>query len=291
MGVDGAAVSVPVLARPLPFTKLTGSGNDFVFVDARRDAALAAVAIDPGVIAAACDRRFGVGADGVVVLLPDATHAFRIRYFNADGTQANLCGNATLCTVRLATHLGIVDPAGFAFGSDAGDLRGWLRRDGQPEVDLNPFDRLEPAVGGIPLGPGERRMGFGFPTVPHLVIEVDDLEAVDVAGRGPVLRHDPTFERGTNVNWVARTPEGWAMRTYERGVEGETLACASGATTCAAVLRAWGVTGDETRFRTRSGRTLTIRYRRESHGEVPSISGEGRIVFTGTLVDLGERVS
>ncbi|MGA1361269.1 MAG: hypothetical protein ACO32Z_08790, partial [Gemmatimonadaceae bacterium] len=72
-------MSVPVLARPLPFTKLTGSGNDFVFVDARRDAALAAVAIDPGVIAAACDRRFGVGADGVVVLLPDATHAFRIR--------------------------------------------------------------------------------------------------------------------------------------------------------------------------------------------------------------------
>ena len=230
----------PVLARPLPFIKLTGSGNDFVFVDARGDAALAAVAIDPVVIAAASDRRFGVGADGVVVLLPDATHAFRIRYFNADGTQANLCGNATLCTVRLATHLGIVDPAGFTFGSDAGDLRGWLRPDGQPEVDLNPFERLESAVGGIPLGPGERRMGFGFPTVPHLVVEVDDLEAVDVAARGPVLRHDPTFDRGTNVNWVARTAEGWAMRTFERGVEGETLACASGATTCAAVLRAWG---------------------------------------------------
>ena len=255
-----------LLRQPLPFTKLTGSGNDFVFVDARTDPALEAVAMDPAVIAAACDRRFGVGADGVVVLRPDATLPFRIRYLNADGTQANLCGNATLCTVRLVTHLGIVDPAGFSFGSDAGTLRGWLRPDGQPEVDLNPFDRLEPEV-GIHRAPGERRMGFGFPTVPHLVVEVDDLEAVDVAGRGPVLRHDPTFERG---------------------VEGETLACASGATTCAAVLRAWGVTGDETRFRTRSGRTLTIRYRQEAQGEVPSISGEGRIVFTGTLVDLGD---
>jgi len=288
VGDDGAAVSAPVLARPLPFAKLTGSGNDFVFVDARTDPALEAVAMDPAVIAAACDRRFGVGADGVVVLRPDATLPFRIRYFNADGTQANLCGNATLCTVRLVTHLGIVDPAGFSFGSDAGTLRGWLRPDGQPEVDLNPFDRLEPEV-GIHRAPGERRMGFGFPTVPHLVVEVDDLEAVDVTGRGPVLRHDPTFERGTNVNWVAKTPTGWAMRTFERGVEGETLACASGATTCAAVLRAWGVTGDETRFRTRSGRTLTIRYRQEAQGEVPSISGEGRIVFTGTIVDLGDR--
>jgi len=94
-------VSAPVLARPLPFAKLTGSGNDFVFVDARTDPALEAVAMDPAVIAAACDRRFGVGADGVVVLRPDATLPFRIRYFNADGTQANLCGNATLCTVRL----------------------------------------------------------------------------------------------------------------------------------------------------------------------------------------------
>ena len=290
VGADGAVVSAesgaPILTRPLPFTKLTGSGNDFVFVDARTDAALEAVAMDPAAIAAACDRRFGVGADGVVVLRPDPVHPFRIRYFNADGTQANLCGNATLCTVRLATHLGIADPAGFTFESDAGELRGWLRPDGQPEVDLNPFDRLEHSV-GIPLAPGERRMGFGFPTVPHLVVEVDDLDAVDVAARGPVLRHEPSFERGTNVNWVAQTPAGWAMRTFERGVEGETLACASGATTCAAVLRAWGVTGDETRFRTRSGRTLTIRYRQTPQGEVPSISGEGRIVFMGTLVDLG----
>ena len=283
-------MSGPILARPLPFTKLTGSGNDFVFVDARTDAALAATAMDPAVIAAACDRRFGVGADGVVVLLPDPALPFRIRYFNADGTQANLCGNATLCTVRLATTLGIVDGAGFSFGSDAGELRGWLRPDGQPEVDLNPFDRLEPTV-AIALAAGERRMGFGFPTVPHLVVEVDDLDAVDVAARGPVLRHDKTFERGTNVNWVARTPTGWAMRTFERGVEGETLACASGATTCAAVLRAWGVTGEETRFRTRSGRTLTIRYRTTPQGEVPSISGEGRIVFTGTLEDLGTNPS
>ena len=269
---------------PIRFYKMTGSGNDFVFVDARGDDALAARAMAPDWIQRVCAPRFGVGADGVVVVQEDPGHAFRIAYFNADGSRANLCGNASLCAARLGMSLGIADPSGFTFGSDAGVLRGRLR-EGRIEVDLNPFDRLEPAV-PVALAPGERRAGFGFPTVPHLVVEVDDVDAVDVAGRGPVLRHDPHFEAGTNVNWVSRTPEGWAMRTFERGVEGETLACASGATTCAAVLRAWGATGDETAFRTRSGRTLRIRFTQTEAGRVPSISGGARIVFTGEIGEI-----
>lgn len=267
------------------FHKMTGSGNDFVFVDARGDAALAAQAMDPAWIARVCAPHFGVGADGVVVVEAAPGLAFRIAYFNADGSRANLCGNASLCAARLGIELGIADPAGFRFGSDAGVLHGRRREDGRIEVDLNPFDRLEPSV-PVGLVAGERRAGFGYPTVPHLVVEVDDLDRVDVAGRGPVLRHDAHFEAGTNVNWVARTADGWAMRTFERGVEGETLACASGATTCAAVLRAWGLSGDETSFRTRSGRTLTIRFRETPAGRVPSISGEARLVFTGELREL-----
>ena len=120
--------------------------------------------------------------------------------------------------------------------------------------------------------------------VPHVVILCGDVESVDVEGRGRPIRYDPALAAGANVNFVARDGDGWAMRTYERGVEAETLACGTGSVASAALLTAWGESGASTALRTRSGLTLTVRFRENDRGLVtPSLAGEGRIVFRGEL--------
>ena len=130
-------------------------------------------------------------------------------------------------------------------------------------------------------------MGFALAGVPHLTILVDDLDRVDVVGRGRPLRHHPSLTAGANVNFVAREGEGWAIRTYERGVEGETLACGTGAVASAVLLRAWGEATGDVALRTRSDRVLTVRLARDGAGRwLPSLRGEGRIVFEGRLEEL-----
>jgi diaminopimelate epimerase len=236
-----------------------------------------------------------VGADGVVFLAPSETADFAIRYYNADGSLASLCGNASLCSTRLAAELGIAAPGSMRFETGAGTLSARLRAaDGQPEIDLEPVASLTPDVDGIDRGPGERRVGFALAGVPHLVILCDDVETIDVAGRGPGLRsHRAVGPAGANVNWLSRRAAaageaGWAVRTFERGVEGETLACGTGAVASAAVLAAWGLAPESgTVLLTRSGRVLRVSFRTDESGRrCPSLSGEGRVVFRGELAEV-----
>ena len=268
------------------FFKMSGSGNDFVFFDARSGAP--AGVDEASRIAALCARGTGVGADGIVLIEPpDAKGAaFRIRYYNADGSRAALCGNASLCSARLAVELGAAPAEGFAFGTDAGTLTARFVA-GEPEIDLEPVHEVAPAF-DLPLGPGERRIGFAVAGVPHLVLLTDDVEGADVVGRGAPLRRHASLRDGANVNFVGRSGGAWAMRTFERGVEGETLACGTGAVATAIMLAAWGE-ADADRpipLRTRSGRTLTVTLRRDGKQWLPSLRGEGRIVFRGTLREL-----
>ena len=266
------------------FYKMCGSGNDFVFLDAL--AVPAGALGTEEAIRALCARATGIGADGVVYLEPagDAAAdgaAFRMRYHNSDGSRASMCGNAALCTTRLAVELGRADPAGFAFMTDSGLVRARIR-DGRPQIDLAPVVGVmnEATVG---LGAGERRIGFARAGVPHLVVEVPDVREVDLDGRGRALRFDPSLADGANVNFVAPTPGGWRMRTYERGVEGETLACGTGAVACATVLSRWGAAvGREVTILTSSGRPLVVTLPADGEAR-PSLAGEGRIVFRGEL--------
>jgi diaminopimelate epimerase len=274
-------------AAGLRFYKLCGSGNDFVFFDAREP--VPAAMRTPAAIAAVCNRRTGVGADGVVYLNAAAGEelAFGIRYHNSDGSLASFCGNAALCAARLAVELGIAAPTGFRFASDAGVITARLR-DGVPEIDLAPVRELTAEVPGLDARPHEERLGFAVAGVPHLVVRVPDVEQVDVDRRGRELRFAAAVgAAGANVNFVSPAPSGdaWLMRTYERGVEGETLACGSGAVACATVLRAWGFVGREAVIVTRSGRPLHVR-QPAADGSGPSLRGEGRIVFTGTIGEL-----
>lgn len=269
------------------FWKMSGSGNDFVFIDGRTPEleALPSAAW----VSAVCTAHTGVGADGVVVLRPSAEADFEIVYFNRDGSRGELCGNASLCATRLAVELGIAQSSGLRFGTDAGILSARIR-EGLPEIDLQPVERIQPDASGIVRVPGEERIGFANSGVPHLVLLTDDLAGIPLATRGPELRFHPTLSAGANVNWVAREPAGWAMRTYERGVEGETLACGTGSVAVATLLRAWGEAGDETSIRTRSGRQLTVRLIERAGRLWPSLRGEGRIVFEGDLREVVEGV-
>jgi diaminopimelate epimerase len=268
------------------FFKLSGSGNDFVFVDARRE--------PPGrleqsdVVGELCARGTGIGADGIVFFEPGANQSerFSIRYLNRDGSLAMLCGNASLCSVRLAVELGVVQQGeDFEFGTSAGLARGRLTIEG-PEIDLQPVAELQSHL-PVAMAQGERRIGFALVGVPHVVILCDDVESVDVEGRGRPIRYDPALKAGANVNFVAQAGDEWAVRTYERGVEAETLACGTGAVATAALLPNWRQsTGNGAVIRTRSGMPLRVRFRETSDGVfTPSLAGEGRIVFRGELVE------
>ena len=269
-----------------PFYKMSGSGNDFVFFDARSDTGVAHAMDNPDAVRKLCATGTGIGADGVVFLQSDTYQAFRIRYFNRDGSLGELCGNASLCSIRLARELGVIGDGTCHFETDAGAMTGHFR-DGQPEIDLQPVHELTPES-PFKLGPGEQRMGFANTGVPHLVVLVDDVLAIDVVGRGRPLRHDKSLKHGANVNFVAALgSDEFAMRTYERGVEAETLACGTGAVACAALLNAWGLAGKVVRLRTKSERILTVTLRRKDDGHLwPSLRGEGRIVFNGTTAEL-----
>jgi len=201
------------------------------------------------------------------------------------GSEGELCGNASLCAVRLATELTLASPERVSFQTGAGAMTGRLVSD-QPEIDLQPVTQLRPDA-GISRQAGEELMGFADSGVPHLVVRTADLRVVPLSDRGPELRFHASLKAGANVNWVARESDGrWAMRTYERGVEAETLACGTGAVACAALLRAWGEAGSAAALQTRSGQVLEVRFRDEGSLWYPTLAGEGRLVFEGTLREL-----
>ncbi len=268
---------------------MSGSGNDFVCFDARSDGL--ATRREAAAIVRLCDRRQGVGADGVVFLERGSVgSSFRMVYYNSDGSQASMCGNAALCSTRLAVELGAAPPNGFVFDADAGPVRARLR-DGQPEVELAPVRQITPDVDAIPRAVGEERLGFAVAGVPHLVVLCADAGAVPLTARGAALRHDASLGApGANANFVSRDSRGgWRMRTFERGVEGETLACGTGAVASAALLQKWGLAsaGGSVELATASGLPLGVRLRSAADGSlVPSLSGEGRIVFEGDLREL-----
>lgn len=271
----------------MKFWKMSGSGNDFVFMDGIEDRMAGKRASDPGFIREVCALHTGVGADGIALFQPSETEDFRLDYFNRDGSVGELCGNASLCATRLSVELGHAEPAGLTFGTLAGRISARIR-DGRPEIDLQPVQNLR-ADAGISKQSGESAMGFADTGVPHLVVRAPNggLKAVQLADRGPELRFHSSLKAGANVNWVAKDANGaWAMRTYERGVEAETLACGTGAVACAAILRAWGESGDATDLVTRSGRILSVRFRSEGEQLLPTLAGEGRIVFEGLLREI-----
>jgi diaminopimelate epimerase len=273
-----------VIKTGRPFFKMSGSGNDFVFVDARSEPPGDLEKLDT--IQAVCARGSGVGADGIVFLREDDAAEVRIRYLNSDGSLAALCGNATLCAARLAAELGIVGrESDFTIATDSGPVTARFR-EGLPEIDLQPVTELQECFDAEPAE-GEQRIGFALVGVPHLVVACEDVSRIPVVDRGRRLRHHEKLAHGANVNFVSRAGSGrWRIRTYERGVEAETLACGTGAVATSLMLAAWGQASSRAELESKSGRVLQVRHRAEDGKLFPSLSGEARIVFRGELAEL-----
>ncbi|HUQ18421.1 MAG TPA: diaminopimelate epimerase [Gemmatimonadaceae bacterium] len=260
---------------------MSGSGNDFVFFD-EADGPTDRLR-DEAAIQNLCARGTGVGADGIVILDRSNGSNPKIDYYNSDGSVGELCGNATLCTVRLNQQLGGA-PGEMVIRTDSGDVKGRLV-DGLPEIDLAPVTKVEPSWDQIEREGSEARLGFALVGVPHVAIEVSDVEAADVLGRGSRVRRDRSLEKGANVNFLA--PAGsngaWTIRTYERGVEGETLACGTGAVASGILLVLWNRAKSPVKLRTRSGRELVVTVREEQGIWYPSLRGPADLVFVGEL--------
>lgn len=263
------------------FFKMTGSGNDFIMLDGReQDPAT----WSPERIQAACDRRTGIGADGLVILTPDGPGAVRMHFYNSDGGRAAMCGNAALCSTRISARLGLAGPQ-MQLVTDAGSLP--TRCVGEGEHAEIGFAVLEvPRPVPIQLVPGERWIGLGTVGVPHLIVVVEDIDAVDLLNRGPELRYHQTLgPGGANANFLARPRQPgapWLIRTYERGVEGETLACGTGTVAAALALGSLGFAQLPVDFLSRGGFPLAV------SGSLAGatardvwLRGQGRLVFEG----------
>ena len=269
------------------FHKMTGSGNDFIMLDGRTTRA---EEWPVERIKAVCDRRFGVGADGFLVLVPEGPAAVRMVFFNSDGSRAPMCGNAALCSTRLAYRLGMA-PAEMTLVTDSGPFPTRSLDGVMAELNLPDFD--PPTKVDIPLEQGEESIWFahsGGP--PHAVVVVKEIEAVEVVRRGRELRFHPAFApKGANINFVPdpRSTQSAAgsplpMRTYERGVEDETLACGTGAVGCAVVLAQLGLLKLPTDLLARGGFSLTVRATL-SKEKIQGVwlAGEGRVIARGVL--------
>jgi diaminopimelate epimerase len=218
----------------LRFTKMNGAGNDFVLIDNRASN----VHLSRDQIARLCDRHRGIGADGILLLEKASNRAdFRMRYFNADGGEAEMCGNGARCFARFANK---VTGAGgkISFETPAGVISAELNGDLVTLQMTEPTDlRLKVR---LPSVSEKRTIHFINSGVPHVVIPVSEVDQVDVRREGAAIRYHEMFSpKGANVNFIEkREPNKIAVRTYERGVEDETLACGTGVVASALIFAA-----------------------------------------------------
>jgi len=262
----------------LPFVKMHGAGNDFIMVDGRD---LGPGSLDAGCIARLCTRRTGVGADGLIIVDREAPDTVRMVYHNADGHEADMCGNGARCTVAFARDRGLMGDRGTLL-TRRGPLAATVHAADDVEVALPPFSDL---CLEIPL-PGSSFVSHHHCNtgVPHLVIPVDDVDTVAVEQHGPALRNAPQFTPdGINVNWISRVAGGgqWQLRTYERGVEAETLACGTGASACAVVLVRTGLASSPVSIRTRGGDLLQVGVDLETGGLL--LRGPTNVAYHGEV--------
>jgi len=269
------------------FYKMSGSGNDFVMLDGR---ATKPERWSPRRVRALCDRRNGIGADGLVILTPGTAGTVRMSYWNSDGSHGAMCGNAALCSGRLSVELEMVPSGEFCLLTDAGMVRVLSRaHHDQAEISLPDVD-LPRELTGVEVGPGERWLSLGTVGVPHVVVRVDDVEQVDVLGRGSRLRSDARVgPAGANVNFIGRNGDGdssWLIRTFERGIEGETLACGTGTVAAALALGSRGEATLPLRLQSRGGPQLTVRAHLDgSRASDIWLAGQSRLLFRGVWED------
>lgn len=265
----------------LEFWKMNGSGNDFILID-NRDRKISQDSM--GRLAAqVCRRRESVGADGMIFVQDSPEHDFSWRFFNADGGEAEMCGNGGRCVARFALLNGIAGPE-MTFDTQAGPIQAEVRgrvvkvrmpRPSEIELDID-----------LPSGEGWKSADFINTGVPHVVLQVDDLMHCPVLELGRMIRNHVLFApNGANADFIHVTgTDSLEIRTYERGVEDETLACGTGAMAAALVSARRGLVTSPTRVRTRGGEELLIHFEKEAGAFVRVwLEGNTSIVYRARL--------
>lgn len=208
----------------IKFYKYQGAGNDFILID-HRETPLKN--IDNKVVAQLCDRRFGIGADGLMFLLASEEHDFEMVYHNADGNVGSMCGNGGRCIVAFAKHLGIFDTETNFLAVDGPHYAKISAEGNWVELQMIDVESISTDGDAYVLNTGS----------PHYVKEVTGLESLDVYTEGYHIRNNDTYKtNGINVNFVERKPSHLFVRTFERGVEDETYACGTGVTAVAMAM-------------------------------------------------------
>src|SRR5437660_9108261 len=264
----------------LRFTKMNGAGNDFILIDNRAGD----IHLNRSQIARLCDRQRGIGADGILLLENPSDHAdFRMRYFNADGGEAEMCGNGARCFARFANKaagakdkISFETPAGVISAELAGDLV--ILQMTEP-TDL----RLSISVR---IGAEKRIVHFINSGVPHVVVPVAQVGDVDVSREGSAIRQHEMFSpKGANVNFIEkRGVNKIAVRTYERGVEDETLACGTGVVASALVFAACEKINGPVGVLVRGGDELQVDFERSGEQfKNVTLTGPAEFAFEGTV--------
>ncbi|NPB08794.1 MAG: diaminopimelate epimerase [Thermodesulfobacteria bacterium] len=263
----------------LPFTKMSASGNDFILIN--NFTQVVSAEEGPWLAKKLCRRALSVGADGLILIEPPhGNAAFSWRFYNADGSEAEMCGNGGRCAARFAVEEGLATSP-LVFETLAGPI--WAEvRGKRVRIKLSPPQDLRLDI-PLQLPDKEIKVSFVNTGVPHVVYFVENLPHVPVKEWGRLIRfHDAFAPRGTNVNFVEVTgPREIRVRTYERGVEDETLACGTGATAAALIAAEKGLVETPVRVITSGGEALEI-----SFGESPEevfLEGEARFVYRARL--------
>ena len=260
----------------ISFTKLHGNGNDFALID-EMNGVVIPDDMKAGFAVAYCDRRFGIGADGILFIGPSSEADVKMTLFQPDGSEAEMCGNGIRCLAKYAADNQYAKTKEFTIETLAGVLpvTGDYDEDGDFMATINMgspvFDEAV-EIDGMTVYSANTG-------VPHAVIFVDDVEAVDLDAVAPKIRHHEHYPNGTNVNFVQVTGEdAITIRTFERGVEGETLSCGTGSTACALIAEREGkVVGDVIHVETAGGPLdITV-------ADLPLMTGPADTVYEGTI--------
>ncbi|MDY6861647.1 MAG: diaminopimelate epimerase [Thermodesulfobacteriota bacterium] len=264
---------------------MSGSGNDFIVIDNREK--LLSHKDAPDFARSLCRRKVSIGADGLILIEASSTAHFKWRFFNSDGSEAAMCGNGGRCAARFAYFKNIA-PGEMFFETKAGIVKAKVTGNKVKLLMTAPKDLKDNIV--LLLNNAEFKMDFIDTGVPHVVIFNEDIEKVEVTKLGRQIRFNPLFApAGTNVNFV--TVENKAelnIRTYERGVEDETLACGTGSVAAAIIAARKGLVDPPVKVKVRSGEMLEIYFKDNPNkedfdfGEV-FLEGGAFVIYEGLL--------
>lgn len=262
----------------IPFSKMSGNGNDFIIIDNRSNSY--DTIINSNFIQKVCARGLSVGADGLILIENSSNANFKWQFFNSDGTVAEMCGNGARCATRYA-YLKKIAPKNMTFETIAGIIEGYVEDNNEVKVLLTPYNSYKDDYKELNVNGNNYKPYFINTGVPHVVVFCDDVSKINIAEDGAFLRHNKIFgEKGTNVNFATVTGKNnLTVRTFERGVEAETLACGTGCTAAALVSIKLGYTNSPVKVLTAGGKILTV----FSEENKTYLQGEGRLVYDGEI--------